>query len=153
MNKISDLVEVHVFRIIDTRMETLILKRSINAIYPGIWQMVTGRIEKGEMAFESAIREVKEETNLVIEKLWVVPKVNSFYSEKDDSIHQIPVFAVKAKSNSNVQLSSEHSNYKWVDYKEACNAFAWKDQKDALKMLVDYYINKKEYLDLLEITF
>jgi len=153
MNRGSNLIEVHVFRLVNSKMEFLILERSKNNIYHGLWQMVTGKIEDGEKAFETAVREIKEETDLNIEELWVVPKINTFYSENSDSIYHVPVFAVKVSSESKVKLSKEHCNYKWVNYEEAIDTFAWEEQKNALKILVDYYKNKKEYLDLLKITF
>lgn len=153
MNKGSNLIEVHVFRIVNSEMEFLILERSKVGIYPGLWQMVTGKIEDGEKAFETAVREIKEESDLNIEDLWVVPKINSFYSEDSDSIYQVPVFAAEVSSQTVIKLSKEHSSYKWVKYEEAIKAFAWEEQKNALKIFVDYYQNKKEYLDLLKITF
>jgi len=153
MDDKTSLVEVHVFRIINSKMEFLILERAPNKFYHGIWQMVTGKIEKGEKAYETAIREVTEETKLKIEKLWVVPNVNTFYSSEENSIYNVPVFAVKVNNKSVVKVSSEHSQYKWVDFIEAEESFAWEGQKKSLKILTDYYLNKKEYLDRLEITF
>ena len=110
MNYKSSLIEVHVFRIKNSKMEFLILKRADGEIYSGIWQMVTGKIEHGEKAYETALREVEEETELKIEKLWVVPNVNTFYSSEEDAIYNVPVFATQVSSKSDVKLSSEHSD-------------------------------------------
>ncbi|HED08036.1 MAG TPA: NUDIX domain-containing protein [Ignavibacteria bacterium] len=153
MNYKSSLVEVHVFRIRNSNMEFLILKRAEGEIYPCIWQMVTGKIEREEKAYETVIREVEEETNLKIEKLWVIPNVNTFYSSEEDAIYNVPVFAAQVADNSDVKLSREHSDYKWVRPDQAEESFAWEGQKKSLRVLVDYYLNKKDYLDMLEITF
>ncbi|MCH7973711.1 MAG: NUDIX pyrophosphatase [Bacteroidetes bacterium] len=153
MNYKSSLIEVHVFRIKNSKMEFLILKRADGEIYSGIWQMVTGKIEHGEKAYETALREVEEETELKIEKLWVVPNVNTFYSSEEDAIYNVPVFATQVSSKSDVKLSSEHSDYKWVEPDEAEESFAWEGQKKSVRVLIDYYFNKKDYLDILEITF
>lgn len=153
MNYKSSLIEVHVFRIRNSKMEFLILKRADGEIYSGIWQMVTGKIEHGEKAYETALREVEEETELKIEKLWVVPNVNTFYSSEEDAIYNVPVFATQVSSKSDVKLSSEHSDYKWVEPDEAEESFAWEGQKKSLRVLTNYYLNKKNYLNILEITF
>ncbi len=147
------LIEVHVFRINNSKIEFLILERATSEIYPGIWQMVTGKIEKREKAYETAVREIMEETNLKIEKLWVVPNINCFYSAEEDTIYNVPVFAAKVNSNSMVKLSDEHSDYKWVDAGEAEKVFAWEGQKKSIRVLTDYYLNKKDYFDTLKITF
>lgn len=153
MDDKTSLIEVHVFRIINSKMEFLILERSENEEYAGIWQMVTGKIEPGEKAYETAVREIVEETKLKIEKLWVVPNVNTFYSSEENTIYNIPVFAAQVAYNLEVKLSSEHCKYKWVEQAVAEKSFAWEGQKKSLRILIDYYLNKKEYLDLLEITF
>ena len=153
MDDKTSLIEVHVFRIINSKMEFLILERSENEEYAGIWQMVTGKIEPGEKAYETAIREIVDETKLKIEKLWVVPNVNTFYSSEENTIYNMPVFAEQFAYNLEVKLSSEHCKYKWVEQAVAEKSFAWEGQKKSLRILIDYYLNKKEYLDLLEITF
>jgi len=149
----SSIVEVHVFRIKDSKMEFLILQRTRNQNYGGLWQMVTGKIENNEKAYQTALREVAEETKLSVKNLWVVPNVNSFYSQEDDVIYKIPVFAAEVNCEPDVKLSKEHCKYVWAEKKEAMALFAWEGQKKSLKIFTDYYFNKKEYLELLKITF
>ena len=60
--------------------------------------MVTGKVRKDEKAYKAAIREIKEETYLSVNDLYVVPHVNSFYNEKDDTVNLIPVFAAVVNS-------------------------------------------------------
>jgi dihydroneopterin triphosphate diphosphatase len=94
---ISGYVEVHVFRYNNQKIEYLLLRRGDKVIYPGLWQIVTGKIKEGEKAYETALREVQEETGLVPERLWVAPKVNQFYSAEKDAIYIVPVFAAELK--------------------------------------------------------
>ncbi|PJA97228.1 MAG: NUDIX pyrophosphatase, partial [Ignavibacteriales bacterium CG_4_9_14_3_um_filter_34_10] len=82
----SYLVEAHIVKIVDSKLEFLLLKRAESESYPGIWQMVTGSIDNNETAVETALREIHEETSLTPDKFWVVPNVNSFYSAEDDEI-------------------------------------------------------------------
>ena len=71
-------VDCHIFRWEDTKPVFLLLKRSENQMYPGIWQCVTGKIEQNEKPHETAIRELKEETGLVPCSMWTVDRESYF---------------------------------------------------------------------------
>ena len=146
----SDLVELHIFNIENNEMQFLILKRSSHKIYPGLWQMVTGHIKKGETAVQTVLRELQEETGLKPSRLWVVPNVNSFYSSEDDSITMIPVFAAQVK-NDKVIISNEHSEFKWVNSKEAKTLLAWDGQRRSVDIIKEYFTDQMSFLKFTEI--
>ena len=148
----SEMVEVHLFKIVDGNLKYLILKRSENEIFPELWQMVTGKIECGEKAYETAIREIKEETGLLPKKLWVVPNINSFYSQAEDCISLLPVFAAQLRSSCSVKISEEHCEYKWVSSKEAKKLFAWQGQRKSIDIIENYFVKEKNFLDLVEVV-
>ena len=150
MNLLTGMIEVHLFRIKNDETEFLLIKRSEKEIYPGLWQMVSGSIEDNEKAYEAAIREIKEETNLRVKKLWSVPNVNSFYSSEKDAIILIPVFAALVDIGE-VKLSEEHSDFQWCDYSKAASLLAWEGQRKSLEIIVKYLKEEKHYLDLVEI--
>ncbi len=152
MNIISNLVEVHIFRETENAIEFLLLKRAEDQIYPAVWQMVSGKIKENEKAFETSLRELKEETNLTPLKMWIAPKVNSFYSSQTDSICLIPVFAVQVKKDSKVIISNEHSEYKWVTSDEAKRLLAWDGQRKAVDLIEEYFLNEKSFLKFIEIN-
>ena len=65
MKIIDDIIEAHIFRLVEDRLEFLLLRRAADEeVYPGVWQPVTGRMHEGEKAWEAALREIKEETGL-----------------------------------------------------------------------------------------
>ena len=146
----SDLVELHVFKIENKELQFLLLKRSAQKIYPGLWQMVSGHINKTETAVETALRELKEETGLLPFRMWVAPNVNSFYSPEDDSITMIPVFAAQVKSG-NVLLSDEHTEFKWVNSDEAKKYLAWEGQRRSVDIIKEYFTNQMSFLKFTEI--
>lgn len=148
----SNLIEAHIFREINGQLEFLLLKRSPHQYYPNIWQMVSGKIKPGEKAFQSAIREVKEESGLIPLKLWVVPNVNSFYSSENESINLVPVFAVRVDHNSSVALSDEHVEYKWLKPEEAKKMLAWIGQHRSVEIITEYFTNKKNFWALVEVA-
>lgn len=135
----SALVEAHIFRRVNNELEFLILKRSEEEIYPHLWQMVTGSVKPEEKAYETAVREIKEETNLIPTKLWVVPNINSFYMPEDDSIHFVPVFVIEVKDNQEVKISSEHVEYKWADIDETCSLLAWEGQRKSVEIIHKFF--------------
>ena len=152
MKIISNLIEAHIFRRSgNEKIEFLILKRVQDGPYPNIWQMVTGAIHENEKAYKTAIREIKEETGLVPLRMWTLPNINSFYSSEDDCIFMIPVFAVEVKINDLVTLSSEHSEFNWIDKDEMIKLLAWPGQKKSVEILSEYLTSENEFMKLVQI--
>ncbi|MGE5401656.1 MAG: NUDIX hydrolase [Ignavibacteriales bacterium] len=151
MKVLSYMVEAHVFRGNGDDLEFLLLKRSELEIFPGLWQMVTGSINQGEKAYETAFREIKEETGLSPEKLWLVPYVNSFYSWRRNHICMVPVFVALVKDNSQVVISHEHSDYQWVKKEQALELLAWQGQKNSVQIICEYFTKGNCFLNFEEI--
>ncbi len=127
----SNLVEVHIFRIVKKDIEFLLLKRAKHDSYPNLWQMVSGSINVGETAVQAGVREIKEETGLIAEKIFVVPLVNSIFLPDKDEIVLVPVLGCIVSKNSEVSISNDHSDFKWVNLKKARKMLAWPGQKKA----------------------
>jgi dATP pyrophosphohydrolase len=152
MNIKASLIEVHIFRMNRSEIEFLLLKRAESEIYPGLWQMVTVSIkDENEKAFETALREIKEETDLQPIKFWVVPNINSFYWPEKDAVYNIPVFASLVDVSAIVKISEEHTDYKWVRKEEALQLLAWPGQRKSVKIIVDYFFNEQSFLNFVEI--
>ena len=135
----------------DGSPQYLVLKRSSTAyVYPNIWQIVTGRIEKGEKAYKCAIREVKEETAITPKRFFVLPKINQFYTPNSDAINLVPVFIAEAESD-NVEISFEHSDFYWGTLEEAVEKIFFDTQKDILKIFNGYLKDKELFKTLIEI--
>lgn len=143
---VSKYIELHIFKAKNQKLKFLLLKRSPDQVYPGIWQMVTGKIKKKENAFETAIRELKEETGLEIQELYSVPVVNSVYLVETDEICLIPVFACKVSDKSIVKISEEHSQFKWMTVSQAIKLLAWEGQKASVRLIERYYLKEREKL-------
>lgn len=150
---VSTMIEAHLFRIRRNRIEFLLLKRSEDEIYPLLWQMVSGSIHKGETAVQTALREIKEETDLVPQKFWVVPNINSFYSLEKNHISVLPVFAGKISSSSRVKLSNEHTEYIWTTKEKAKKLLAWAGQRRSVDIISEYFTKQKSCLNLIEVKF
>jgi dATP pyrophosphohydrolase len=145
-NVVSSYIELHIMKVQNDKLKFLLLKRSPFEKYPGIWQMVTGKIKAGERAYETALRELKEETGLDALEIFSVPITNSVYIPEFDEINMIPVFVCIVDENSEVKISKEHIEYRWVDAEEAINLLAWEGQKKSVELIVKYWMNDKSKL-------
>ncbi len=145
------LIEGHIVRMNMGKVEFLLLKRASTEKYPKIWQMITGKIKENEKAFHTFLREVKEETNLDLNEVYVVPNVNSFYDFEKDEVILIPVFLALVDYNSKIIISSEHSKFKWVNKREALRRLAWQGQKESVKIICDYLSKKSHSLNFIKL--
>ena len=140
----SELVEVYIFRQQHGKREYLLLQRAANeTLYPNLWQIVTGTLNKGEKALAGALRELEEETQLPYRKVWNVPIVNSFYNEQNDCVEFVTLFAAEIPDGNEPVLSQEHQLFQWLEFEEASRLLPWPNQRWALKV-VDEFIGTQE---------
>ena len=92
-------IDAYVYRKTTEGIKYLILKRAKTKIYEHLWQGVAGKIEKGEEAWEAAIRELKEETNLTPLTMFIADHISIFYEKHGDRINFVPVFGIEVKSD------------------------------------------------------
>lgn len=129
-------VDSYIYRNTDAGPIYLMLKRSTGKHYEHLWQGVAGKIEKDETATQTVIRELEEETGKKPVKMFVADHIASFYDARKDRIQMVPIFGIEVE-NSEVQLSEEHSEYKWVSFEEALILLTWKGQKEGLRTVHD----------------
>jgi 8-oxo-dGTP pyrophosphatase MutT (NUDIX family) len=134
-----DLVETWVFRCVErNRVEYLLIQRSDDRIYPGIWQPVTGGIDAGELVPLAALREVAEETGLqgdAVEAFYDLDQVGAFYAEDQDAIVTSVIFAVRVRPGAEPSLSHEHVAHEWVGQAEAERRSIWPPYRDSLELI------------------
>jgi len=133
-------VDCYVYLKTDDDLKFLLLKRNKNKIYEHLWQGVAGKIEEGETPPEAAIRELKEETGLDPVNMFVADHVSRFYEVHGDRVNIVPVFGIEAGSTE-VTLSDEHIDFKWVNIKEALNTLVWNGQKEGIQTVYDMVKN------------
>lgn len=129
-------VEVYVFRRRWARIEFLALRRSAGRKnLPGVWQPVTGKLGRGEAAFDAARREVREETGLVPIRWWSLESVTAYFDVASDAFLLLPLFAAEVKERDAVELSVEHDAYEFLVAREAGRRYLWEAQRRALESL------------------
>jgi dATP pyrophosphohydrolase len=136
-------VDAYVYRKTGDKIKYLILKRARTKMYEHLWQGVAGKIEKGEQAWQAAIRELKEETGLDPIRIFVADHVSKFYETHGDRVNLVPVFGIEVDSDI-ISLSREHSDFKWVDYDSACSYLVWRGQKKGIYIVNEMIISNDD---------
>ena len=125
-------VDVYVIRPYRTDWLVLSLQRSRGTRCPGSWETVHGRIETDERPEEAAVREVREETGLDLDRLYNVT-CQPFYLHTVAVVQMAVVFAAFVTEGSDVRLGVEHERYEWVSVADAAARFTWPREREALE--------------------
>lgn len=135
---VSVLVVIHT-----TDLQVLLLERTD---HPGYWQSVTGSQNPGETLYQTAIREVSEETGLNAADYsltdWQVKNRYKIYEEwrwryaPDVKINTEHVFGLCLPDIMPVKIAArEHLNYIWLPWQQAAEKVFSRSNADAILSL------------------
>lgn len=117
----------------------------------GVWDFPRGRMEAGERSWETAFREVEEETGLKAADLRVQDNFKVFekfpYNRRGvkttEAIFKIVIFYLAETKQVQVVLSDEHAGYGWFSYNEARKYLSrYKTRTNILKKAFEYIKSK-----------
>lgn len=129
----------------------LLIRRCSKYLY-GNWQMISGGIDEGELAYQTAFREIIEETGLTPMRFYSVNTVEIYYDAERDIIMTNPVFVAFVDNKHDVKLSpSEHDAFKWVTIKQALRILEFPQQRENLLTVYENFITNTP-MDFLEIN-
>ena len=114
--------------------------------------MITGTIEAHEHTKDTVLRELKEETGLTPNKIYSIPRINTFYLAISDKICMSPVF-LTIVDNTEVIISGEHSEYKWASFEEASELIHWPNQVESLSIIIKYLEDDDLFSKLVEVKY
>lgn len=98
----------------------------------GHWGLPKGHVEQGETEEQTAIREVKEETNIDV-VINTEYRYSIVYNPKEDVEKEVVYFVAKNTSNDiNPQLE-EVQEVKWLDIDNAINTISYDNSRELLK--------------------
>lgn len=115
------------FRTINQLRQYLLLRHRND----GHWAFPKGRLESGEDELTAAIREIFEETN--IDQLRPVPGFcetsHYCFQREGRSITKTVVYFLAETSQSDVLLSSEHTDFRWLCFEDAVDALTYAESR------------------------
>jgi 8-oxo-dGTP pyrophosphatase MutT (NUDIX family) len=101
----------------------------------GYWDFSRGHIEQGESEEETARREIAEETGL--KDLEFIPgfreKTFWFFRKEGQTIYKEAIILLAKTTTDKITISSEHQDYKWLNYEEAMKVMTFKNAKAILE--------------------
>jgi len=118
----------------------------------GYWNFPKGKIENEERSFETAIRELKEETGISRNEIKIIPnfKTSEKYAfwknegNKNSRVFKIVIFYLAETQKSEIRLSKEHGGYAWFAFKDAMKILEkYKDSQRVLREARNFIGRKK----------
>ena len=112
--------------------EILLLKVEDETV--SFWQPITGGIESGEIPEEACLREIKEETGLLLHRSNLTG-LGDFMVKIDDnlSIHK-NLFLVLTEQKE-IQISDEHVGAQWVALDKVSSQLYWPSNQATFEMI------------------
>lgn len=116
----------------DEELKVLLVKHNA-----GHWAFAKGHVEANETEEQTALREIKEETNLDV-KLDTNFRTTVKYSPMEDVEKEVVYFlAYRAQGNETPQLE-EISQIQWLNLEEAKNIITYERDKEILQKVQKY---------------
>ncbi|MEE8592602.1 MAG: NUDIX domain-containing protein [Candidatus Bipolaricaulota bacterium] len=118
------------FRTIHQQRQYLLLRHRNG----GHWAFPKGRLEAGEHELEAAVREIFEETS--IDQLHPMPgfrEMSSYcFQRNGQRIAKTVIYFLAETPQSDVSLSSEHIDFRWLRFEEAIGALTYAEGRRIL---------------------
>ncbi len=148
---VSNIVEVHVFRMVGESPEFLVLRRRSSFSLDGTWHSVYGHLRTNESAVDGALRELNEETQLSPIELYRLESVNTFFVASSDEIHLCAALVARVEEKATPILNDEHDQYQWLPRAEAVEQLHWPGQQRAIREIDELIVSGGAVCDTLRI--
>ena len=100
----------------------------------GHWDFPKGHVENNETEVETAVREVKEETNIDIQIPNADYRYEIYYNPKENVNKTVVFFLARNISKKTIKQDAEIKNIGWYSYDEAMDILTYNDAKKLLKL-------------------
>ncbi len=106
----------------------------------GHWDFPKGNVETGENGFQTATREIHEETGIdeIVFVDGFVSTIEYYYERSSRLIHKFVTFYLAKTSIRDVRLSFEHHDFAWKEYSLAINQLTYESAKKILREAKPY---------------
>ena len=134
-------IALFILRRMQGEVRVLVLRRR-GSTQEGQWCQVAGHIEDQEPAWQTALREAREETGLALTSLWSANTCEHFYEAHRNRLTLVPVFIGWAADNAEVVLNHEHDDYRWATFAEAATLLPFPGQRELLGWIQRHFIEQ-----------
>jgi 8-oxo-dGTP pyrophosphatase MutT (NUDIX family) len=126
--------------IIKFNKKILFLKKAINQWSENLWGIPCGRLEAFEDIYLAMLREIKEEIGYDLHRstLKYLGKLFIVQNDLRKNIHN--VFYFELKELISIELSAEHSDYRWLDEKDISGFDLIPNQLKVLEFFKAYHL-------------
>lgn len=123
--------------VVNAEGQVLLLKRSETDVRrPLQWDIPGGHTDGDEYANEAAARETQEEAGILLDPRQLAP-VYSLAQRVEDNLNVVWLFFVAHTDTTEVTLSHEHVEYRWVTLDEAIELIEYGRQKMVFEYVRD----------------
>lgn len=122
----------------DDKLETLLIQ-----MLGGHWSFPKGHVENDETEIQTAIREIKEETNLDVTIDTRFREVST-YSPKTNVMKDVIFFIAIPKTTNVINQKEEIQQSMWMEINEALNQVTFDNDREILKKAIIYINNHLE---------
>jgi type II secretory ATPase GspE/PulE/Tfp pilus assembly ATPase PilB-like protein/8-oxo-dGTP pyrophosphatase MutT (NUDIX family) len=129
---VAGTIDAYVIRPLPRGWRVLVMQRATDTRCPGAWEAVHGRLEPGERPEDGALREIREETGLAVDRLYVIT-VQPYYLKATQTIQVAVAFVAFVAEPADVVVGAEHQAFEWLDVDAALIRFAWPRERAALQ--------------------
>ncbi|MFA6843392.1 MAG: NUDIX domain-containing protein [Bacilli bacterium] len=109
---------------------------------PGHWSFPKGHVEGNETEIETAIREIKEETNIdvIIDTKF---RMVTTYNPTKEILKDVIYFVATPISDDIKRQVEEISDLKWIYYDDALKVVTYESDKNILEKAIEYIQSKR----------
>ena len=133
-------INVFLYRMMNGEREYLLFKRIAKPelALPAFWQGITGGMESGETLEETALREVYEESGILISDLlsseysYEYPIKDEWRANYSKDASFIKEYVYSAQIEEEPVISNEHNEFGWFDLEKAIELLSFGNNKEAL---------------------
>ena len=106
----------------------------------GHWDFPKGNVEMGENGFQTAAREIFEETGIdeIVFVDGFVSTIEYYYKRSSKLVHKFVTFYLAKTEIRDVRLSFEHRDFTWKEYDLAIKQLTYESAKKALREAKPY---------------
>ncbi len=100
----------------------------------GHWAFPKGRLERGEDELKAAMREILEETSIDrLQQLSGFRETSKYHFQRNGQrIAKTVAYYLAETTQSDVSLSTEHTDFQWLEFKDAVAALTYDESRRVL---------------------